>query len=401
MRKIVFLNLFCLLVATCVLYIIPPFNFDYEGKRYIYTSLPNPFDERGNKLNFVSSQITPEYQYTIKSVSTPGNIRDTNSLSAKDIKILEQRLQNYVGNNFEIRSNVYAEEVKYIVYLNKSLDQSTNLLTATNSDFEVQSAKFQSFNSSDPNAEPEYEKIDLKREDFGFAELIPTVNNDGTIRYDLRMPLSLLLGPDKIKLITDKVASQLKIIVATKDYQGYFNYNQQGIPTHLVLVGLSSRSEGVIVRAFLNTAPTNMAYELQETKFVDNSIRSYIVLGIIALFLVISFLVSYFKYKRISIHKALVLLGLITIYIASMKLLNQSVSLISVLFIAIPVIFAIFQMKNIYFIFLIGIIFILKLLGLLNGFDITSLGVFLITVFTFFIALTNYLKVENKYEIYS
>jgi hypothetical protein len=390
---------FIILVGVSVLYLIPPFSIDFAGRRYFYEGLPSLFDPRSLQLNIDSSGNTNSYKYVVKTVSIPDSKNDVHRLVARDLHIFEERLRNYVGNNFEIRTDIGRNEVTLTFLLNKSLEQSTNLLTSTNADFEIRTLKtVTASESQDEGSAPQYETFNLQRNDFGFAELLEQQSASNLSKYDIALPLSLLITPEKINLIRNQLNKPLQVSVAGSEWQAYFDYNQNYVPTRLILTSIPNRAQATLIKGFLNTEPTNLAYNLEAVYYVEykwyQSLIPYVVMIIVV---ILAVLLDYWRYKSISKTRIFSILGLTLICLASVKFLNQTFSVTTSLILCIPLIFVILSTHYIYIFSFIGLLSFIKLLTLLKGFDISMASMVLMVVFTIFLYLANYINFVRRH----
>lgn len=389
---------FVILVGLSVLYLVPTFNIDFAGRRYFYEGLPSLFDARSLQLNIDSAGNTDGYKYVVKSASIPDSKQDVHLLVARDLHIFEERLRNYVGNNFEIRTDIGSNDVTLTFLLNKSLEQSTNLLTSTNADFEIRTLKtVTTSESQSEGSSPQYETLNLQRNDFGFAELLERQSVGNVSQYEIALPLSLLITPEKIDLIRNQLNKPLQVSVAGSEWQAYFDYNQNYVPTRLILTSIPNRAQATLIKGFLNTEPTNLAYNLEGVYYVEYQwYQSLIPYAVMIIAVILAFLLDYWRYKRTSKTRIFFILGLTFICLAAVKFFNQTFSVTTALILSIPLIFIILSTHYIYLFYFILISFI-KLLTLLKGFDISMVSMVLILVFAIFLYLANYINVVRKH----
>ncbi|GIW57066.1 MAG: hypothetical protein KatS3mg083_011 [Candidatus Dojkabacteria bacterium] len=390
---------FVILVCLSVLYLVPTFSIDFAGRRYFYEGLPSLFDARSLQLNIDSAGNTDGYKYVVKSASIPDSKQDVHLLVARDLHIFEERLRNYVGNNFEIRTDIGSNDVTLTFLLNKSLEQSTNLLTSTNADFEIRTLKtVTTSESQSEGSSPQYETLNLQRNDFGFAELLERESVGNVSQYEIALPLSLLITPEKIDLIRNQLNKPLQVSVAGSEWQAYFDYNQNYVPTRLILTSIPNRAQATLIKGFLNTEPTNLAYNLEGVYYVEYQwYQSLIPYAVMIIAVICAFLLDYWRYKRISKTRIFFILGLTLICLAAVKFFNQTFSVTTALILSIPLIFIILSTHYIYLFYFIGLISFIKLLTLLKGFDISMVSMVLILVFTIFLYLANYINVVRKH----
>lgn len=396
MAKNILLSLLVLLFASSVLYLVPSFSYVYNNKRYSFDNYSSPFNSSYKNLKIKIPRLTEYYVYKMESATKVDKQEDWNNLVSKDQRILEQRLESVIGNNFELKARNNDGKVEFTLYSNERLASST-IFTSTNSTFAVKVPKA----STDPNADSstttETETLNLKREDFGFAEVIPTTSQDGTAQFGLRMPLGLLLTPEKINLITERIGTQLKIEVGDNEYQGYIDYNQAGTPTNLVLSGITTQEEALYVKAFLNTDPYNLAYTLGTIQLFGLSNSKLILfLAILIGIIIIAIIANLYTSKDFSLRKCLLIIMILTIFVASLKFFGTPLTLGSIVIMWIFALFSIFNLKPIFYIVTLLSLLLLKGLGVLNGVDISTSAMLMAILFSLFIWSTNYVQTKEK-----
>ncbi len=397
------LFMFTIFVGLSVLYLIPPFTFDFNGKRYVYEGLPTLVDARSYELNIDTAGNTGTYKYIVKSVSAPSSKEELHSLVAKDLQIFEERLRNYVGNNFEIRSDIQDGGVTYTFLLNKSLEQSTNLLTSTNSDFEIRALKtVNTVDSTNQNSTPQYETLNLQRNDFGFAELLDRQSTNNFARYEVALPLSLFISPDKINFIREKLNTALQVSVAGSEWQAYFDYNQSYVPTRLVLTGIPNRAQAILIRGFLNTEPTSLSYNLESVHYVEYKwYRTLLPYMLMTLAMIVALVIDFVKNRSVAKLRIFPIFGLMLILLASLKLLNQTLSVTVALMVASAVILTILSTSYVYLLYFFGLVSFIKLLTLLKGWDVSMLTMVILVIFTILLSLVNYnISLGKKYALF-
>jgi len=397
MAKNIFLSLLVLLFASSVLYLVPSFSYVYQEKRYSFENFPSPFDQYKKDLEIKIPRLSETYIYKMESSTKVEKPEDWNNLVSKDQRILEQRLDTVLANNYEIEIKKIDNKAVYAIYSNTRL-ASTNILTNTNSIFAIKSPKNQTNQTELPTDNEETDKtLDLKREDFGFAEIIPTTSKDGSTQSGIRMSLGLFLTPEKIKLISDKIGTQLKIEVGDTEYQGFIDYNQAGTPTNLIISGITTKEEASYVKAFLNTSQYNLAYNLGGIeKAVVNQNKIIIFIGLILGTLIIAIVLNKLTINNFNTKKGLLIFILITIFAASLKLFAIPLTLPSIIILIIIFLFTVYKLKTFYYLGLLVTLGTIKAFGILNGFDLSGSAAVLLILFSIFIWLTNYVEFKQK-----
>lgn len=396
MRRLIVVLLLILLTSASILYLIPSFEYAYQGKRYVFENVPSALNNDSLDLRIRIPRITSTYVYEIESAAKLDKKEDWNKLSADDQKILAQRLESVIGGAYEIRLDNRNNKVAYTIFTNRVLPNTT-LLTETNSSFILQSVSSTSVTTTTGET-PNETKTDLplKRDDFGFGEIVATKSNESQITYAVRMPLGILITPEKIETIKKNLISQLTINIAGKDYQASFDYNTSGTPTHLVVYAGSTAEDALLLKAFVNSQSMNLGYELKNASYTQNDKLIYILFAVLLIVLAVGYAVNYFTVKNISWKKALLILSLSIIYIASFKLLNITLTLAPLLLLLTVISLTFFNLRPIYYIVFASAVVMLKLLGLLNGFDLSWLGLMVTLLVGILIWITNYVEFIQK-----
>jgi hypothetical protein len=399
LKKLLF-SLFILFVAASALYLIPNFDYTYQDKKYVFSNLPSLWDNNKKDLNISIPLLTPTYVYKVESANKIESENDWNNLASKDQKILEQRLQSLMGNNFEIRLDKIDDKIVYTVYTNQRIPK-VDILSTTNSSFLIKAVKDYDLETQQPSS---FEDLNLSRSDYGYAEIVATTVQSeesptgAAPAYDIRLPLSYSISAEKVDLMKSKaLQTQLSLEVASTNYQGYFNANSTGVPTHLVISGITNPDEALYVKALLNTSPYNELYLFLSTDRVDYSVNKlYAFIGIIIGILALAIAINIWKVKNLSLKKALMIVAIVIIYTALFKLLSLTISLPAIFLMLSFVLFSIYNTKFIYYASLIGVLFLIKLLGYLNGFDISAAGLIITALFGLLMYLTNYMSYDKQ-----
>lgn len=397
MIKRILLSLLVLLFVSSCLYLVPSFDFVYSDKRYLFQNFPSPFNQYEKDLKIRIPRLSETYVYKIESSVKLEKPEDWNNLVSKDQRILEQRLENVLGNNYEIEIKKIDNKAQFTVYTNTRLS-SPNILTNPNSVFAIKTLDNQALHSESSSIGEK--TLDLEREDFGFAEIISTNSVDASNQSVIRMPLGLFLVPEKIKLMSDNIGNQLNIEVAGNIYQGFIDYNQTGIPTNLVISGIASNEQAKHLKAFLNTPQYSLTYNFIGTEkilFNINKILTFIglILGIIILAVVINRLtVNNFNAK-----KGLLILCSIAVFLAALKFFVIPLTFASIIIMVTISLFSIYNLHAIYYIGLLATFAALKAFGILNGFDLSGRATILLIIFCVFIWLTNYVSYKQNKRI--
>jgi hypothetical protein len=397
MLKHIFISLFVLLSATSTLYLIPSFNFEYNEERYVFENYPSPFDSGYINLDFNLPLALNRYKTTIESVNAIEDRNELNKLVARDRDILSKRLQFVFGQNYELVTITRDNKVRFEVYTQDKIF-SPDILTNSNEVFEVSKTATSAEVTLDNESQstPEREIIKLNRTDFGFAD-IASINSAEGVKYIIRMPLSLLLGPDKLKLINDNIFSELSITTANDEYQARLEYSQTFVATHLTITGIGSLAEARYLQAMLNTEPYSLSYNSSQNLYLSTNRNQIIALiSLISIFIVAGMVVAYLYKLKISLNKTLIGFGLTIVFFASLKFFAIGVSLAIILTSLILLLFTILSTKQaFYYIFLIALL-VLSLLGFLPGMGISIPTMIIITVYGFFMYLTNYIFLQSK-----
>ena len=402
MKKFLPIALLILLVASSILYLIPGFSFDRDGKRYTFLNFPSLLNPAYSDIQLNLPGQTATYVTTIESSNQIDDPNEWNKLASRDQKILEQRLESVIGNDFEVRLHKKDDKVEFQVLTTDRLITS-RILTSTNSVFELYATSSASATlDGQTSAGGQKELLNLKREDFGFAEVINTATQNSTSgqpEFTVRMPLGLFLGADKIELINSNLFSPLTITMSESEYDAGFDYNQAGVPTHLLIKGIQSQTEAEYTRSFLNTTPYKLTYtKTGEIYFLQNSKEVWTIIGIIFTTLLAAIVLNRYTVKNLSLKKLLLMIGLVIIYLAALKLLAIPLTLTNLILLAVVVLFTIFNTRVEYYMALVIILLVLKLLGYMPGLDISILNLIIFAIFTLFLWSTNYVqRTEKKY----
>lgn len=400
MKKHLPILLLILLVVSAILYLIPNFSITNNGQRYTFINFPSAIDKAYPDLALDFPGHTQSYKITIESKDKIDSADEWSRVASRDQKTLEQRLELIVGNDYELRLKNDSSKIRFDVTTSDRIYNPT-AVTSQNSTFQVYSNTTPSVSTTTGQASGSEKKLlDLKREDFGFAEVVSAPKQDqstGQPQYTVRMPLGLFLGPDKIQLINDNLFSQLSVTTSEAEYNASFDYNQAGVPTHLLINKISSKTEAEYLRAFLNTSPYKVEYEkVSENYYVNNTKQVAILTAIFVVILAGAIILNRYTIKNLKLNKLLLIIGLLIIYFASLKLFAIPITIANLLLISVVVLFTLFNSRVEYYLTLIGILFLTKLLGFLPGFDINTGNLILISIFTFLIWLTNYVQKSDK-----
>ncbi len=388
---------FILLIAISVLYLIPGFSLEYKNQRYTFSNYPSLINKSYDNIKVNIPGITETYITSIESVNQISNDNEWSQLLSRDQKTLEHRLEAVYGNAYELRLDKKDNKARFTI---KSDDIvfDDKLLTTSNSVFEIYSVNTAAA-SINPNSQSEPTKtvLNLQRDDFGFAEVVTTASNSPQSQHSVRIPLGLLMGPNKIKLIGDNLFAQLSITTSYGEYSGKFDYNQSGTATHLVITGINSKSEAQYLRSLLNTPSYKLSYTSLGSEF--NTTGKKLLLGLTALILasfVFAAILNRYTVNNLSIRKVLLMTGLILIYFGVVKLFAFELTLALLILLSIIIIFTLFNTRFEYYIALLTILFLLKLLGFLPGFEINIWNLLILSLFTLFIWTTNYVQKHDK-----
>lgn len=400
MKKHLPISLLILLVVSAILYLIPNFSITNNGQRYTFINFPSAFDKAYPDLALNFPGQTSNYKISIESKDKIDSPDEWSRSASRDQKTLEQRLESIVGNDYELRLNNDSGKIQFGVTTSDRIYNPT-AVTSQNSIFQVYSNTTPSVSTTTGDTTGSEKKLlDFKREDFGFAEVVSAPTQDqstGQPQYTVRMPLGLFLGPDKIQLINDNLFSQLSLTTSEAEYNASFDYNQAGVPTHLLVTKITSKTEAEYLRAFLNTPPYKVEYQkISENFYVNNTKQVAILMAIFVLILSGAIILNRYTIKNLNLNKLLLIIGLLIIYIASLKLFAIPLTITNLLLMSVIVLFTLFNSRVEYYLTLIGILLLTKLLGFLPGFDISTGNLILIAIFTFLIWLTNYVQKSDK-----
>lgn len=396
MKKHIALVLLILLVITSILYLIPNFKIDFQGKTYTFQNFPSSIDKAYENLKVNIPGLNDTYITVIESETSAANDNEWSGLASRDQKTLEQRLETVLGNDFELRMDKADQKVRFTLTSTEKIYDSS-LLTAKNDIFEIASVSAAA--ATDQTEQPTQQKtpIDLKREDFGYAEVVKEQSQQGQLQYAVRMPLSLILGPDKIQLINNNLFSQITVNVAGQEYTGNFDYNTTGVATHLKLSGLSTINQANTVKAFLNTPALALSYQIKERDYAFLSVNKvYTSLGLVLVLVALAALINRFTVKNLSWKKALLILAIVIIYFAALKLFAIEITLTTILLILTTVILTLFNSRSEYYLALFSVLLITKIIGFLPSFDISIPSLLITTLFASIIWLTNYVQIKDK-----
>lgn len=400
MKKFILITLYILLTVTSLLYTIPIFHFDYKDQRYIYNPLPRPFTSSSTESLILNTPgFTNYYVYTIESNNVISNPSDWNKIASSDLKVYEQRLQTLFGSNYEIRQENRSGKIFYTFFTPSQISDN-QLLISPNSVFEVVS-EVANPSATDTTNQTTNKKLDFVRKDFLYAEYTTEADSQGNLTYAVRMPFDLLITPQKIALAKDNLFSTVKVKTGDKEYSAYFGpFNTLQAPTQLVVTGLSSIKEALVVKAFLNTESLSTGYNIVNVKYETNYLSNiYKLLIFIAIFLILPILVNYYFTKKVHRKQIAFLLSLIIIYFASIKLFDQNITISMLIILGMIYTASIFNLKNIYWLLLGLTLLLIKLLGVLNGFDLTWFALINLIGFGFLAWTTIYAQnTDKKYE---
>ena len=411
-----------LLFLFSVVYLVPPFELKLFDRWIVYEGIPNIFG--GANLEFAQYNLTPTYEYVV--ISTLSNLSDTDRFEKglRDAEVIRQRLKNSFGDAFEVRTDFYDGLVRHKVYVNKKV-YDTNLLTTVENEFAVIKKTTQSLalDNQDQVSSTEdvsggqdvelqvgagsQEKLGFVRDDFGFAEVNKIKGFSNEIYYLVKLPFSYLISSQKISQAKDVVGQNLSMQIGGNDVSVYVDYNQNYVPVGLVISGLKSLDEAVLIKSLLNSGRLNLVYKLESTTLLDRRngmYRQYLILAYFFVFInTIVFILSRMRVMSMAtgmfVVNLLLLLGLVV-----SKVLGIAVSLYSFLILGFCILLCLnhLYMSVSLFSFLI-LFWLLKLILNLDGYDISFVNMLVLTLqsvafFTFLSATQYYKYVVSWYQ---
>jgi hypothetical protein len=383
-----------------VIYLIPSKEITYKNKVYSFTNLPS-LNKKAENLNFDLTNLEDHYQYTIESTVNIDDSKEWSKDTARDQKTLERRIESLIGNNYEVRLDNKDNKILFNVYTLENLGRNAQILSISNADLKI-SAKQTTLATLDDtgagNADTETKDIDLNftRKDFGIAEINITSGTQGD-ELQVRLPIGLI-GPEKIKEINNRAVSSLNIKIGDSPYTGKFVINQDtGSITHLAISPVSSLEDARALKALLNTGNYNLVYNVTSSKSVKNHIGTAKLAILSMIFLVGAVIVNKLTLNNLSNKKLLSIIGIFIVGLAFTKLVGVTITNGYILVLTATILLTIFSSRYLYYIFIIGLIFLTKLFGYLYYIDLKWSQIILLTILALAIWSTNYLKKFNKY----
>lgn len=392
-RRIIGILFLSILIAS-ILYLIPDFSFTYKDKIYSFTNFPSVQDKSQQNLEVKIPGLTTTYRYKIESAVKVDGKTNWNYIVSKDQKNLEKRIESFLGNDYEVRLDRVDNKAVFTINTLKSLGSSESILITDNSDFSISVADSTVY--SDTSALTKT-KLNLNRSDFGPAE-INIVSQSQNIQYQVRLPLGLLI-PEKINLINSHAFSTLSVTIGGKEYNASFTLNDTGIPTHLTISSAANIDEAAAIRAYLNTEPYGLGYELSSVELSNPKYPLYKLAGLTLVFIVAAIVINKLTINSLNPIKIFMILSFLIIGLGLMKLFAISLNSGIVVLLMLVTTFALFSTKTTYYIGSGAVILLTLLLGLLNYFELSWSGIFIVLVVGFLMWTTGFIR--SKREAYN
>ena len=399
MKKYLIQFLLFLSLLGSAIYLIPSKEITFKGKSYAFTNLPS-LDKKQENLELNLTRLENHYQYTLESAVSIAEARQWTKDAAKDQKTLERRVESLIGNKYEVRLDNIDNRIVFNIFTSENLGTNSQVLSISNTDLKV-SAKETSLVTLDANAtetpEGETKNVDLnfKRSDFGIAEINISDEAQGA-ELQVRLPLGLI-GPEKIKEINNRAASTLDITIGSNTYTGRFSINPNTFSiTHLAISPVSSMEDAKALRALLNTGNYNFAYNVTQAKEVKNNNGTQ-KLGLFLLFTLFSaILINKLTLNNLSGKKLFYIFSFTLIGLALTKLFGVVVTDGYIFLLSITILLTIFSSRYTYYVLILGLLILTKLLGYLYYMDLKWSQIILLILMSVAIWSTNYIKKVNK-----
>lgn len=389
------------IVLASLLYLVPDFTFPFRDKVISFDNLRGLSGNQNLKTEI--PRLTETYAYNIESAVAVDKPEDWSRLVAQDQKNLERRVESYIGsNNYEVRLTKKDNKAFFTVYTPINITNDTSILTTSNSEFKVTIPSTTSATVGETESTPPAKDLGLKRGDFTNAELKLAQNTqaqqgESQIIYQVRLPLGLI-GADKIKTINENIYSQLTVSVGGKDYSASFLPNSLGTVTHLVISSAQNLDEASAIRAYLNTEPYNLGYKYTSAQVVEQKYAGLKLLGLILLFILGAVAINKFTVNTTSWKKPVIIALLVTVTLALFKLLGLTVTSGFIIPILLITLLALFNARWIYYVAVGLILILIKILGYLYYFDLTTKQVVIMAILSLLIFGTNYVT-KNKAKL--
>lgn len=362
-----------LLIFLGLFYLLGTFQIKLFDYWLIYESW-NSEIKLNKQLRFATPNVTSSYVYVLKTEVTNKDHIEMFYQAFQDAEILRRRLKGYLGDSFEVRSDILKEgKIYHRVYLNNSLDEYGTLLTALNQKFEIKKASNLDF-SLEQNSQ-ESEVLDLQRSDFGLAEVMKIASSE---TYYVRLPLSYLISYEKIKYIQERLAQRFSMEVGGFETVVYFDYTDNNAPTGLLLGGLKNKSQADFVKSLLNSGPVNFSYTIESIYYQNKSdfyqILSYSVTLLVLIFVFIYLIKIAKKRHVLKLNFYLYSALIFVISVALLKLFDLSISIFFINVLATILVLAFHNLGFILTLVLSFILLLTYLMTILHGLDINILG---------------------------
>lgn len=402
MKKRLLIALGILLILFLGYYITPQFKSnDFE-----FEPLGTPLNDN-KSLNLELINTTKTYQYKIKAVQEKGTLNEFIELTASDQKVLEKRLESFVGNNYEVEAYEEGDQVVFDVRTLQDLNSNYQLLTEVNSEFKVETVTTTETGVSvegapaDP-ASQVTEEIDLSRRHFGIAEIKDFSAQAGGELFQVRIPIAIGLPIDKLNLINDNADANLSVTVGGQSYSSSFRdptaqlSGQQvafeQTPTHLYISSTLSEDDAKVLRALLNTGEYEFAYRFISEDVLEDD-QNYVAFFVfIATVVLLIFALKYIlaESKKTFIWQVLYLIFGVLFTLAAYKFFDINVDNGSLILFAVISLLYLFNVKyEVSLIFAIYLI-LLKVFGLITFIDLAWASLGMLTIFVALLIINGY-----------
>jgi hypothetical protein len=396
MKKFLPIIAFVSAVVASILYLLPGFTLNIKENTYVFTNLQSLSGDKVRGLQFDIAGMSPSFKYTIES-ATQVSDKDWNYAVAKDQKVLEERLESFIGRTFEVRADNRDGLAVFSVITQTSLSDNAGILTANNNDFAISSqeptASTETQTTADAEAQKNLQKLDLSRSDFGDAALSVTQQNN-QVQYQVKMPVNTL-SPEKIKLIQSKSVNAINVYIGGRDFTGTFQLNLTGAPTELAITSAQSLDEAAQLRTYLNSGSFHLGYKQTSYEVYQPKYAWAKLAGLLALFLVAALVAARLTHKTLSVKQVMAITGITVITAAAFKLFGLAITTGVVVAIMTVLLMTLLQVRGVYFIGVGVALLIIHLLGYLYFMELNWPQAFVLIVASALIWSTKYYGKKN------